>query len=313
MPGVTLEFHDAGHILGSCIIELDLTENHHSKKLIFSGDLGHAGAPILKDPSRLTNADIVIMESTYGDRLHRSWDETWDELGSTIRHAHSQRGNILIPAFTVGRTQELLYCFKKHYDDWELGNWNIFLDSPMAIKSTHIYSKYSSIYDDDARKETHNNGSPFNLPNLTMTSSTEDSMALNRIQSGAIIIAGSGMCTGGRIKHHLKHNLWRHQSHVIIVGFQARNTPGRVLVDGGEWLTLWGEKIRVNAKVTTPGGLSAHADQQGLIDWYKNFKNHPQLILVHGEAEAQKILAEKLNNDLHINPVIAEYNQRIEL
>ncbi|RDH82805.1 MAG: MBL fold metallo-hydrolase [endosymbiont of Galathealinum brachiosum] len=313
MSGVTLEFHDAGHILGSCIVELDLNENNHSKKVVFSGDLGHAGAPILKDPTCLTKADIVLMESTYGDRLHRNWDDTWEELGSTIRNAHSQRGNILIPAFTVGRTQELLYCFNKHYDDWQLDNWKIFLDSPMAIKSTNIYSKYSSIYEDDARKDAQNCGNPLNLPNLTMTSSTEDSMALNRIQSGAIIIAGSGMCTGGRIKHHLKHNLWRHQSHVIIVGFQARNTPGRSLVDGAEWLTLWGEKIRINAKVTTPGGLSAHADQQGLIDWYKNFKNRPQLVLVHGEPEAQKILAEKLNTDLNIKPVIAEYNQCIEL
>lgn len=313
MSGVTLEFHDAGHILGSCIVDLELNEHNQSKKLVFSGDLGHAGAPILKDPTYLSNADIVIMESTYGDRLHRNWNDTWNELGSTIRNAHSQRGNILIPAFTVGRTQELLYCFNKYYDDWQLNNWKIFLDSPMAIKSTHIYSKYASVYDNDTRKSIKKGSNAFNLPNLTMTSSTEESMALNRIQSGAIIIAGSGMCTGGRIKHHLKHNLWRHQNHVIIAGFQARNTPGRLLVDGVEWLTLWGEKIKVNAKVTTPGGLSAHADQQGLINWYSHFKNRPQLVLVHGEPEAQTILAEKINTDLNIKPLIAKYRQCIEL
>lgn len=313
LPGVTLTFHDAGHILGSCIVELDLQENSNNRKLVFSGDLGHAGAPILKEPAILSTADIVIMESTYGDRLHRSWDSTWDELGSTIRSAHSQRGNILIPAFTVGRTQELLYCFKQHYKDWQLGNWKIFLDSPMAIKSTKIYAKYSSIYNTDAKLEVQDSGSPFDLPNLTMTSSTDESMSLNRIQSGAIIIAGSGMCTGGRIKHHLKHNLWRHQSHVIIVGFQARSTPGRQLVDGAEWLTLWGEKIKVNAQVTTPGGLSAHADQHGLINWYNHFKSRPQLVLVHGEPEAQNILAKKIQAELSVVPIIAEHAQCIEL
>jgi len=313
LPGITLEFHDAGHILGSCIVELDLTENRHTKKLVFSGDLGHAGAPILKNPAYLTKADIVIMESTYGDRLHRSWEETWDELGETIRNAHSQRGNILIPAFTVGRTQELLYCFNKFFDKWQLGNWQIFLDSPMAIKSTSIYSKYSSIYNAETRKDLNTSGNPFNLPNLTMTPSTEESMSINRIQSGAIIIAGSGMCSGGRIKQHLKHNLWRHQSHVIIVGFQARNTPGRLLVDGAEWLSLWGEKIKVNAKVTTPGGLSAHADQQGLINWYGNFKNRPQLILVHGEPDSQSVLAEKIEYEFNTKPIIAQYDQTIEL
>jgi len=313
LPGISLEFHDAGHILGSCIVDLDLTENNYTKKLVFSGDLGHAGAPILKNPAYLNNADIVIMESTYGDRLHRSWNATWDELGETIRNTHSEKGNILIPAFTVGRTQELLYCFNKFFDEWQLDNWNIFLDSPMAIKSTNIYSKYASIYNAETRKDIKASGSPFNLPNLTMTPSTEESISINRIQSGAIIIAGSGMCSGGRIKQHLKHNLWRHQSNVIIVGFQARNTPGRLLVDGAEWLTLWGEKIKVNAKITTPGGLSAHADQQGLINWYGNFKNRPKLILVHGEPDAQSVLAEKIEYDLNIKPIIAEYNQTIEI
>jgi len=312
-PGVKLKFHDAGHILGSCIVELDLSENNRTRKLIFSGDLGHAGAPILKDPEHLTKADIVIMESTYGDRLHRKWDDTWDELGSTIRDAFNQGGNILIPAFTVGRTQELLYLFNKHYEDWQLNNWQIFLDSPMAIKSTNIYSKYSSIYSVGVRQDVKDNGNPFNLPNLTMTASTDQSIGINRVQSGAIIIAGSGMCSGGRIKHHLKHNLWRHQCNIIIVGFQARSTPGRLLVDGADWLTLWGEKIKVNAKVTTIGGLSAHADQQGLINWYSSFKNQPQLVLVHGEPEAQTILADKIEHELKIKPVIAKYKQTIEL
>lgn len=313
LPGINLTFHDAGHILGSCIIDLNLKEKGKNKRLVFSGDLGHAGAPILNDPTILTQADTVLLESTYGDRLHRPWHSTWKELGEIIQNAHSDRGNIIIPAFTVGRTQELLYCFNKYYDDWELQNWNIFLDSPMAIKSTNIYSKFASTYADDIQLRLKKYGNPFNLPQLHMTSSTQESMALNRIQSGAIIIAGSGMCNGGRIKHHLKHNIWRNQSHVVIVGFQARNTLGRSLVDGTKWITLWGEKIKVNAQVHTPGGLSAHADQQGLINWYANFKNKPQLVLVHGEVEAQRIFANKIKSELDVTAIIAEYKQTLEL
>ena len=312
-PGINLTFHDAGHILGSCIVDLNLKETGNNKRLVFSGDLGHAGAPILNDPTILTQADTVLLESTYGDRLHRPWQDTWQELGSIIQSAHSDRGNIIIPAFTVGRTQEILYCFNKYYEQWGLKNWDIFLDSPMAIKSTDIYRKFASSYADDIQSRLKKYGNPFSLPRLHMTSSTEESMALNRIQSGAIIIAGSGMCTGGRIKHHLKHNIWRQQSHIIIVGFQARNTLGRTLVDGTKWITLWGEKIKVNAQVHTPGGLSAHADQQGLINWYKNFKHRPQLVLVHGEPEAQNKLVDKIKAELNVNAIIAEYKQTLEL
>lgn len=313
LPDVKVTMHDAGHILGSCIVELNLTEQNKHKKVVYSGDLGHAGAPILNNPAVITDADLVVMESTYGDRLHRPWDDTWNELGDIFRGAHSNKGNILIPAFTVGRTQEILYCFNRYYKEWGLENWNIFLDSPMAIETTNVYSKYSSLYSPGEHKNLTQYGNTFNLPNLRFTASTEESMALNRIQSGAIIIAGSGMCNGGRIKHHLKHNLWRHQSHVILVGFQAKSTPGRALVDGAQWLSLWGEDIKVNAKIHTPGGLSAHADQQGLIDWYKNFTHKPKLVLVHGEAEYQTILSNELKQQLGINAIIAKHKQTIEL
>lgn len=310
---VKVTMHDAGHILGSCIVGLKLTEQNTHKTVIYSGDLGHANAPILNDPAILTEADLVIMESTYGDRLHRSWEDTWNELGDIFTRAHSDKGNILIPAFTVGRTQEILYCFNRYYKEWGLENWNIFLDSPMAIETTKVYSKYSSLYSPGEHKNLTKYGNTFSLPNLRFTASTEESMALNRVQSGAIIIAGSGMCNGGRIKHHLKHNLWRHQSHIIIVGFQARSTPGRALVDGAQWLSLWGEDIKVNAHIHTPGGLSAHADQQGLINWYKNFTHKPKLVLVHGEAEYQSVLREELKQQLGINAIIAKHKQTIEL
>jgi len=313
LSDIKVTMHDAGHILGSCIVELKLTELSIHKTVIYSGDLGHANAPILNDPAILTEADLVIMESTYGDRQHRSWDDTWNELGDIFKNAHSDKGNILIPAFTVGRTQEILYCFNRYYKEWGLENWNIFLDSPMAIETTKVYSKYSSLYSPGEHKNLTKYGNTFSLPNLRFTASTEESMALNRVQSGAIIIAGSGMCNGGRIKHHLKHNLWRHQSHIIIVGFQARSTPGRALVDGAQWLSLWGEDIKVNAHIHTPGGLSAHADQQGLINWYKNFNHKPKLVLVHGEAEYQSILRDKLKQQLGINAIIAKHKQTVEL
>ena len=312
-PDIVLTLNDAGHILGSAIIELDLKENSGKRKIIYSGDLGHSGAPILKNPTTIHHADLIIMESTYGDRLHRNWESTWQELGEVIQCAKNDKGNILIPAFTVGRTQQLLYAFSKHFDEWGLENWEIFLDSPMAIDTTNVYSKYSDIYNKRAQVRFEKCGNPFDLPNLHLTPTTEDSMALNKIRSGAIIIAGSGMCTGGRIKQHLKHNLWRKHCHIVFVGFQARGTPGRSLIDGTDHLQLWGERIQVKAKIHTIGGFSAHADQQGLIKWYQQFNDKPQLILVHGEEEAQKILADKIFNDLNVKVAIAEHGMTINL
>jgi metallo-beta-lactamase family protein len=312
-PGISLTLNDAGHILGSAIVELDLKENSDKRKIVYSGDLGHSGAPILKNPAQLHHADLVIMESTYGDRLHRDWKSTWQELGEVIQCAKNNKGNILIPAFTVGRTQELLYVLGKHFDEWGLENWEIFLDSPMAIDTTKVYSKYSDIYNKHAQIRFEKCGNPFDLPNLHLTPSTADSMTLNKVRSGAIIIAGSGMCTGGRIKQHLKHNLWRKHCHLIFVGFQARGTPGRALIDGTEHLQLWGERIQVKAKIHTIGGFSAHADQEGLMQWYQQFNNHPQLVLVHGEEEAQKILADKFNSDLNIQVKIAKHGDSINL
>ncbi len=313
VPGISVILHDAGHILGSAIVELKLTENGNNRTLVFTGDLGHSGAPILKNPTPLHNANLVIMESTYGDRLHREWKDTWDEMGEIIQCARNDRGNILIPAFTIGRTQELLYIFGQNYDAWELQKWEIFLDSPMAIEANKIYSKHSDIHNHQAQRRFKECGNPFDLPNLHLTPSAEESMAINNIKSGAIIIAGSGMCNGGRIKHHLKHNLWRNYSHVLFAGFQARGTLGRALVDGAKHVTLWGEQIQVNAKIHTVGGLSAHADQSGLIKWYQQFSGKPRLVLVHGEPEAQEVLMEKICDETSAEVSIATHGEVINL
>ncbi len=293
-PGIRLRLADAGHILGSAIAEVWLEEGGLERKLVFSGDLGHSGAPIMRDPARIAEADLVIMESTYGDRNHRSWQATWDELAEVFAEANASRGNILIPAFAVGRTQELLYLFRKHYHDWGIDRWQVFVDSPMAIQATEVYARHRSLFDSDAMATLGNGEDTFNLPNLRLSETPEESMALNRIRAGAMIIAGSGMCDGGRIRHHFKHNLWRAETQVLIVGFQAQGTLGRRLVDGAPYVRLWGETIRVNAKIHTIGGLSAHAGQSELLDWYGAFDGRPPVALVHGEDAPRAALAAKL-------------------
>jgi metallo-beta-lactamase family protein len=312
LPGVELALHDAGHILGSAIVELELKEEGCSRRVVMSGDLGHSGAPILDDPAVLTQADLVVLESTYGDRAHRPWDATWAELGEIIQRAHSGRGNILVPAFAVGRTQELLYVLARHHQAWGLDEWYVFLDSPMAIETTELYRKYSGLYDKAARA-VNEHGDPFTMRNLMLTRTAEDSMRINDIRAGAIIIAGSGMCTGGRIVHHLKRNLAYEQCHVVIVGFQALGTLGRALVDGATTVRLFGEDIPVRAQIHTVGGLSAHADQAGLAAWYANFANRPPVALVHGEPEAMDALAQHLRDKFGARVTCPQLGQRISL
>lgn len=313
VPGIAVQLLDAGHILGSAIVELSLAEGGHSRKIVFSGDLGHAGAPILRDPTPVAEADLVLLEGTYGDRLHRSREDTLRELGDIIRTARDERGNILIPAFTVGRTQDILYHFARNYDAWGLDRWTVFLDSPMAIDATEVYRRHAELYDSDARALWRGDAGSLRLPNLTMSRTARQSMDLNRVRAGAIIIAGSGMCDGGRIRHHLKHNVWRDNCHLLIVGFQAAGTLGRSLVDGAERIRLWGETIRVAARVHTVGGLSAHADQAGLLKWYGNFRGRPPVVLVHGEPGPLDALCGRLAEDYGAPVRIATRGQRLDL
>jgi metallo-beta-lactamase family protein len=287
LPGVELTFRDAGHILGSSITELWAD----GKKLVFSGDLGPNGTPILRDPELIEQADMVLMESTYGDRNHRDRLDTIHELGEIFAQAWREGGNVLIPAFAVGRSQELLYWFARHWDDWQLSRWKIFLDSPMAAKVVSVYDRHTDLFDADAQEVWKRKPNPFQLPNLRIAESAQDSMAINEVQSGAIVIAGSGMANGGRILHHLKHNLGRHSTHLVFVGYQAEGTLGRRLVDGAQWARIHGRDYRVQAKRHTIGGLSAHTDQRGLMAWYGGFAAHPPLVLVHGEDKAREALA----------------------
>lgn len=313
LPGIAVRLADAGHILGSAIVELWLEEGPTHRKIVFSGDLGHKGAPILRDPAPIAEADLVLMESTYGDRLHRSHEDTQAEIAAVIAGTRGARGNILIPAFAVGRTQEILYHFARNYDEWGIGDWQIFLDSPMAIQATGVYLKHSELYDREAEALFARNSRRPLLPNLTLCRTGRQSMQLNRIRSGAIIIAGSGMCNGGRIRHHLKHNVWRDNCHVVIVGFQARGTLGRALVDGAKHIRLWGETIKVEAEIHTIGGLSAHADQAGLMEWYGGFGKAPPVVLVHGEPDASAVLYAELAGRVNAPVRIANLGDRLDL
>ena len=288
ISGVSIRFRDAGHILGSCAVEVWISEGGVERKIVFSGDLGQYDTPILHDPECIDRADLVLMESTYGNRRHRDRSKTIEELGRIFSAANNRKGNILIPAFSIGRSQEILYQLGKYYEEWDLSRFRVFLDSPMAIEASGVYWEYTHLYDEEAtRLRLENGGMPL-LKNLTLSRSPDDSMAINRIHSGAIVIAGSGMCNGGRIVHHLKHGLGREETQVIIVGYQARGSLGRRLVDGEESVRIHGRHVPVRAAIHTVGGLSAHGDQDDMARWYECMENRPPVYLVHGETETQQ-------------------------
>lgn len=295
-PGVRVTLRDAGHILGSACVTLEA----EGKTLLFSGDLGPRNTPILRDPAVHDKADLVLMESTYGGRMHRSREATITELGEIFEQAWRDGGNVLIPAFAVGRSQELLYWFAKHFDDWNLNRWKIFLDSPMAVKVVAVVDKHEALFDEEAKKVWQGKVKPFNMPNLHFTPEVAQSKAISNNKQGAIIIAGAGMCTGGRIRHHLRDHLGNKKHHVVFVGYQAQGTLGRRLVDGAKHVRIFGEEISVNAQRHTIGGLSAHADQAGLLEWYGHLENNPPVMLVHGEDDArlamQAVMHEKFGN-----------------
>lgn len=303
----TLKFHDAGHILGSSIVELAIHDGVDSKTLVFSGDLGNPDTSLMRSATLLEDADLVLMESTYGDRNHRPFADTLEEFKAILKQAELDGGNILIPAFAIGRTQELLFHLGKLYHEGLLDHWHVFLDSPMAKAVTEVYSHCMLQLDhEDVALIQANHGQDLTsfLPNLSISESVENSAAINNIKNGAIIIAGSGMCTGGRIRHHFKHRLWHSNTHVVFAGFQARGTLGRILVDGVKHIKLFGRPLLVRAQIHTLGGFSAHAGQKELIDWVCHFRHSPRLFLVHGEPRAMEVLSDTLANQHRIRAEI---------
>lgn len=316
LKGVTLTYFDAGHILGSSVVQITIKENDHTAKLVFSGDLGNNCAALMRDPAKLSDADVLLLESTYGDRNHRSHEETLQEFRDIIIESSKSGGNILIPSFAVGRTQEIIFRLGELYQEGKLRHQEVYLDSPMAIATTEVYHRYQQSFnvdDKQAMRDAKSRTLHSFLPILRYSKSTEESMAINKITDGAIIIAGSGMCNGGRIRHHLKHNLWRKNCHVLIVGYQAIGTPGRTLVDGAEFLRIGGEEISIKATIHTLGGFSAHAGQSQLIEWAEGFKNSkPDVYLVHGESIAKQTLQKKLQTS-GMKVEIAQTGKTIEI
>lgn len=308
-------FYDAGHILGSSIVEIKWQDHNREVCMVFSGDLGNEHAVLMNDPTPLTHADVVLMEGTYGDRNHRSHDDTIEEFEHILHQTWERGGNVMMPAFAVGRTQEILFHLGRLHHAGKLDNWKIFLDSPMAIKVTEVYDRWLDALDPADLKKL---GKPLDsflkgfLPQLQPTVSTEESIAINDHQQGALIIAGSGMCTGGRIRHHLKQRIWQERNTLLFAGFQARGTLGRILVDGAKSIKLFGEEYIVKAQIETLGGFSAHAGQSELINWAANFRSSPQFYLVHGEDEKLEILADKLKDELKLRCHVPRRGEQVK-
>ncbi|MEW5942250.1 MAG: MBL fold metallo-hydrolase [Pseudomonadota bacterium] len=302
-PGVRCRFRDAGHILGSAIAEVWVSEFDQAQKLVFSGDLGNPGRPILRDPTPIESADVLVVESTYGNRLHKNMQDTLDELAHAINDTlHRKKGNVIIPAFTVGRAQEILYLLHDLTRQGRLHGLDIYVDSPMALAATEITMKHMELMDSEARNLMQWMRQGKNVPRVNFVQDVAESKALNGITSGAIIISASGMCDAGRIKHHLRYNLGRPECSILITGFQAAGTLGRRLVDGAKLVRIFGQEIPVRADIYTIGGLSAHADQASLLSWLGHFRKPPhRTFVVHGEEAIAFGFADLVRKNWHWN------------
>lgn len=287
--GVKYRFVDAGHILGSSSLEIWYQDSEKEKKIVFSGDIGKKGNPIVKDPSVPDHADYVVMESTYGNRSHKPLKESINELVTAIKTTFKRGGNVYIPSFAVGRSQDLLYIINNLVREGRLYRIDVYLDSPLAEEVTKVYVSHPECFDEEASKLFTTDQTETSI-RLHFVRTPDESMRLNRLKSGNIIIAGSGMCEGGRIRHHLKHNLWRQECSIIFVGYQAEGTLGRKIVEGAKVVNVLGEDVSVRASIYTINGFSAHAGREELLEWAAGFNNSPEIFLVHGEDDAANSL-----------------------
>lgn len=294
--GIQVTLGDAGHILGSAWALLEIEEGGgpqvERRRLLFSGDIGTGSSPLLHAPDPAPQSDVVVMESTYGDRLHKPLAPSIAELRQAVTDTLARGGNVVIPTFALERAQEILFYLREMVERGELPKrLNVFLDSPMAISATELFRRHPEATNDAVRAMLEAGDDPFDLPELRVTRDTADSVAINQVRSGAVILAGSGMATGGRVLHHLRHQLWRRESSVVFVGYAARGTLARAIIDGQKSVRIFGERVHVAARIYTIGGFSAHADQRGLLDWYKTAGTPTQTFLVHGEDGARQALA----------------------
>ncbi len=310
---ITIEFKDAGHILGSAYVVITVKEKQEERKIVFSGDLGMTERLIINPIEFSESGNYVFMETTYANRKHKSLDESINEFKNAVLESFKDGGNIVIPTFALERAQEILYILRQMYDEGTLPECKVFLDSPLAIAATKVFLRFPQYFNEETKELIRQGKNPFLFPYVHFSQTPEESKMINSITSGAIILAGSGMCTGGRIKHHLKHNLWREESSVIFVGYQAKGTLGRAIVDGAKSVKIYGEEIAVKAKIYTINGFSAHADQPVLEQWITSFKDLYNAYLIHGEPEAQEVFKELLETKHNIKSHIVEFGEPIVL
>ena len=304
--GLMVTFLDAGHILGSASLVLQCQEPERKRVLAFSGDLGSRGRPLLRDPVPPPHCDALIMETTYGDRLHKSLQSSVEELYQAIESTHQRGGNVIIPTFALERAQELLYFLRDGVEQGRLSqHLQVFLDSPLAVSATEIFERHPEAYGTRVAEMLKAGRDPFRLPGLHFVREVSDSMALNRVASGAIIMAGSGMCTGGRVRHHLRHNLWREECSVVFVGYAASGTLARQIIDGAPFVRIFDEEVRVRAQVHTINGFSAHADRDELLAWHRSVAPE-RTFLVHGEEAVMQQFARQLGTGTADMPELGE-------
>ena len=309
--GIFVNFKNAGHILDSASIEVIFEENGLKKTVVFSGDLGNDDDLVMPSPDRIEEADVLFIESTYGDRNHKGVKESDLELQHVIQETFKNDGNVLIPSFAIERTQEILCLLKQMYDRGELPVCQIFLDSPMAIRATEIYKRYHEELSECCNEFLERDGTIFDFPYLHYTPRIQDSMKINNEDSRCIIIAGAGMCNGGRILQHFKHRLWNEKNALVFVGYQVQGTLGRKIVDGATKIKVYGEEVIVKAQVHTINGFSAHADQNGLIDWMSKFTKLDKIFLIHGERDKQEIFQKEIERRLHKKAHIVKHGEKI--
>jgi metallo-beta-lactamase family protein len=313
-PGIQAVWHEAGHMLGSASIQLIADDGGKKKCVVFSGDLGPKNAPILKDYDPFQRADMVFLESTYGDRDHQPLADTIEEFNGIVKQAVETRGKILVPTFAVTRAQLLMLLLSRMFRQKLVRPFPIFLDSPMAVAATQIYLHHEELFDDETIKYIAQKPVQADLKTLTVCVTADDSKKINDEPGPCLVMAGAGMCNAGRILHHLKANLWKPETHVVIVGYQGEGSLGRQLVDGAKMVSLFGEKIAVKAQVHTLGGFSAHAGQTDLLGWFSAIApSQPQVVLTHGENEPREILAQKIQQQFKLKPQLPELNETIEL
>ena len=314
-PGIKVKFKDAGHILGASLIELLIEENGVTVKLVFSGDIGRPAQLMMEDPSIVDAADFLFLESTYGNRDHKNEDDSLNELAEAIAYSYGNKEKVIIPAFAVERTQEMMYCLYLLSKDGRLPpDMPVYLDSPLAIKATEIFRHHTKYLDEETRKLIKKGEDPLYLPQLHFTPTTEESIAINNVPGPAIVISASGMADAGRIKHHLRHNIWREGASVVFVGFQAQGTTGRKIVDGAKKIRLFNEEIAVKARVFTINGFSAHAGQSQILEWLSHFQTRDmQVFLIHGEYSAQQVLAGLIKERFGFKVLIPGYLEETTL